>query len=104
MPRHLPGAPDILRMGRGRTSGPRADQAHPRPIGEGAQAGRIPVLARQAANLAGAVGRIVVAVAKGEPIKVPQEVYHERLAICRECEFNTERPFGVPARSADAAG
>ncbi len=63
-----------------------------------------PSLAHQALSLAGAVGRVVAAVARGEPVKVPPAVYYERLAICRECEFNTERPAGVRCSKCGCGG
>jgi hypothetical protein len=39
-----------------------------------------------AGNLAGAMGRVVAAAVNGEPIRVPDEVYAERTAICSACE------------------
>lgn len=63
-----------------------------------------PPLYRQAANLAGAIGRVVVAAAKGEPIRVPPATYHARLAICRACPFNGERPAGVRCMKCGCGG
>ena len=47
-----------------------------------------PSLFRQAANLAGAAGRVVAAAAKGEPVLASPEVRAERTAICAACEFH----------------
>lgn len=49
---------------------------------------RYPPIARQAANLAGAVGRVVSAVVNGEPVRVAAEVLERRRAICLTCEFH----------------
>ena len=46
-----------------------------------------PSLATQAGNLAGAVGRVVKAGVRGEPVKVTDEVHAARLSICQSCEF-----------------
>lgn len=61
----------------------------------GRPASDYPSLFAQAGNLAGAVGRVISAVVHGEPVKVSEEVYAERLAICLPCEFNGARPDGV---------
>ncbi len=53
-----------------------------------------PSLARQAANLAGAVGRVAAAAAKGEAVTVPPAIQEARLAVCLACEFNTARETG----------
>ena len=47
-----------------------------------------PPLARQAASLAGAVGRVVIAAARGEPIRVPADVLASRRATCAGCEHH----------------
>lgn len=52
---------------------------------------------RQAVNLAGAVGRVVVAAVQGGPVMVPPEVYAARRAICLSCEHNTARAVGAVA-------
>lgn len=46
-----------------------------------------PSLPRQLATAAGAVGRVIEAVATGQPVLVPIEKQQDRLAICRACEF-----------------
>jgi hypothetical protein len=47
-----------------------------------------PSLFRQGVSLAGAVGRVVVAAVKGEPILVSAEVLAGREALCRACEHH----------------
>ncbi|MHB1559309.1 MAG: hypothetical protein ACYC61_17805 [Isosphaeraceae bacterium] len=54
-----------------------------------------PSLFRQGANLAGAVGRVVVAAAQGRPLAVPAEIHAARRAICLSCEHNTARSVGA---------
>jgi hypothetical protein len=63
-----------------------------------------PSLFRQAANLAGAAVRVVVAAAQGGPVRVPPPVYYERLAVCRGCEFNGARPAGVHCTKCGCGG
>jgi len=46
-----------------------------------------PSLFRQAASAAQAVGAVVAAAVRGEPVSVPQEEQDRRLAICHACEF-----------------
>lgn len=46
-----------------------------------------PPLREQAGNLMGTVGRIVAAVARGDPVWAPAEVIGRRRAICEACEF-----------------
>lgn len=45
-----------------------------------------PPLARQAMNAAGAVGRVVKAVVKQEPVQASDEEQARRLVICHACE------------------
>jgi hypothetical protein len=45
----------------------------------------IPSLGKQAANLAGAMGRVVVAAATGQSVAVGDEERDRRLDICRAC-------------------
>lgn len=47
-----------------------------------------PSAATMAANLAGAVGRVLGAVARGEPVLAPPGVVERRRAICLACEFH----------------
>lgn len=49
---------------------------------------RYPPLARQAANLAGAVGRAVAAAIGGEAVTVPGAVLAARQAACAGCEHH----------------
>lgn len=44
-----------------------------------------PTVARMAGNLAKAVGRVVVAKARGEPVRVTPEVLAARTAACLAC-------------------
>jgi hypothetical protein len=53
-----------------------------------------PSLFRQAANLAGAVGRVVAAAAQGEAVLVTAEVLEQRRAICLGCDLNGHRESG----------
>lgn len=46
-----------------------------------------PPLATQAGNVLAAAGRIVAAVAKGDPVLAPPEVVAERRRICAACEL-----------------
>ena len=54
-----------------------------------------PPLLEQAANVAGAVVRVISAVVHGEPVKANPAVHDARLAICGDCEFNVGRRLGV---------
>ena len=63
-----------------------------------------PPLLRQAANLAGAVVRVVAAAARGEPVRVHPAVYDERRIACRTCEHNGERPEGVRCTKCGCGG
>lgn len=55
---------------------------------EQAPAKQYPPLIQQARNAAGALGRVVTAVAKGATIRVSEEEHARRLAICQACEFH----------------
>lgn len=50
-------------------------------------AATMPSLLHQARNVAGAMGRVVAAAARGEKIQVGEEEQTRRLAICQACEF-----------------
>jgi hypothetical protein len=50
-----------------------------------AEAPSYPPLATQAANLAGAAGRVVGAIVRGEPVTVPAAVLEERQSTCAGC-------------------
>lgn len=69
-----------------------------------ARRAEMPSLLTMAGNAAKAAGRVLAAAAKGEPIKVPASVYHERLEICRPCEFNRDRPSGVKCSRCGCGG
>jgi len=45
----------------------------------------LPSLLERAKNLAGAAGRVIVAVVEGQPIEIEEVLYQERLARCRSC-------------------
>lgn len=49
---------------------------------------------RQAGNAAMAAGRVVKAVLKDEPIRVSDEVYAARLAVCHACPERVEHRRG----------
>jgi hypothetical protein len=63
-----------------------------------------PSLFRQAANLAGAMERVVVAAAKGEAVRVPIEEYSRRWQVCKTCEFNGMKPIGVRCTKCGCGG
>lgn len=50
----------------------------------------MPSVARQLGNAAMAAGRVARAVAKDEPLLVSDEIYHARLAVCRDCPERAE--------------
>jgi hypothetical protein len=52
-----------------------------------------PSLARQAAKLAGAVGRVIKAATQKAPIAVSAEEKERRLGLCYECEFYRPIPY-----------
>jgi hypothetical protein len=60
------------------------DDPVPPPLAESLE---YPSLFQQAANAAHAVGSVVAAAVRGEPVTVPQEEQDRRLAICHTCEF-----------------
>ena len=45
-----------------------------------------PSLARMAGNALAAAGRVAVAFAGGEAVRVPESVYEARMAVCGPCE------------------
>ena len=47
----------------------------------------LPSLATMAGNAAAAAGRSVVAAASGAAVTVSDDVYEQRLAVCKGCEF-----------------
>jgi hypothetical protein len=57
-----------------------------------------------AGNALMAAGRVAVAVATGQKVKVEPGVYQERLAICLGCEFNGARPDGVKCTKCGCGG
>lgn len=46
----------------------------------------MPSLPGRVASATAAAGRVIVAAARGERVRVPDEVYEERVAICRTCD------------------
>lgn len=62
----------------------RAPNREPKPRHASIPA-RMPSVSRQAWNLAKAAGTVMYSFLAGARIRVPNEVYEERIAICRTC-------------------
>lgn len=62
-----------------------------------------PPIAR-AGNALSALGRVVGAVIRGEPVHVEAAVHDARLAACMGCEFNGEAPAGVKCTKCGCGG
>jgi hypothetical protein len=60
--------------------------AHRRRVVDLATGKEFPSLATEAANAAKAIGRVVSAIALGEPVSCSDEEQARRLAICQGCE------------------
>lgn len=86
---HRPNYKDSVR----RTAAQRAAGApsHPGPLA-------------MAGHALAAAGRVLVAAAKGRPIRVEPAVYRERLEICRSCQFNSQAPSGVRCTKCGCGG
>jgi hypothetical protein len=63
-----------------------------------------PSLATQAINATKAIGRVVAAIAKGEPVYVSADEQERRRAICLPCEHNGEKPPGIRCKLCGCGG